>query len=51
MSFVICVCTENFSVMMGDSRLVKLPNNIVVSEHYPKVLQINKNVSIGLIKI
>lgn len=47
MSFVICVCGMNFSTIMSDGRLVKLPNNIVVREDVSKVLKINKNVAIA----
>lgn len=47
MSFVICVCGVNFSVMMGDGRLIKYPERTIEDEYYPKVFKINKNVLIG----
>lgn len=47
MSFAICVCGLNFSVMMSDGRLVKIPNNTVVREDVPKVIKFNRNVSMA----
>lgn len=47
MSFVLCVCGMNFSTMMSDGRMIKLPNNDIVREDVSKVLKINKNVAIA----
>lgn len=47
MSFVICICDVNFSIMMSDGRMVRLPNNVVVDENVPKVLKINNNVGMA----
>lgn len=48
MSFVICVCGYDFSIMMADGRLVEYPNkNKIVAEKVIKVRQINKNVMVG----
>ena len=47
MSFVICICGTNFSVMMSDGRMVKIPENTVVREDFPKVIKINNNVALA----
>lgn len=50
MSFVLCVCTPTYSIMVGDSRMITFNKNgkyEVVEEDIQKVKQINKNISIG----
>lgn len=47
MSFVICVCSMHFSVMMSDGRMIRLPDNAIVSENVSKVIKINNNVAMA----
>ena len=47
MSFVLCVCGMNFSVMMSDGRMISLPNNDIVAENVSKVIKFNKNVAMA----
>ena len=48
MSFVICVCGYDFSMMMADGRLVEYPNsNVIVNEKVMKIIKINNNVMVG----
>lgn len=47
MSFVICICDMNFSVMMSDGRMISLPNRDVVDESVSKVMKFYKNVAIA----
>lgn len=50
MSIVLSVCAENFSLMMSDSRMIRINNygeTQIVSENFQKIKVINKNVCIG----
>lgn len=47
MSFVLSVCGSNFSLMMGDSRMIRLNDNKIVDENFNKVISVRKDVCIG----
>lgn len=50
MSFVLCVCGMDYSIMVGDSCMIAFDKNKAiqtVDENVRKVLRINENISIG----
>lgn len=49
MSIVLCVCGSNFSITMGDGRLVRLEDNKPIHEKIQKVYKMNDGVSLGFV--
>ena len=47
MSFVLTVCGNNFSLTMGDGRLIRLKDKQVIDEKIQKVYKVKDGVCLG----